>query len=149
MIAVKNKNIKHLLIFIFNLLILTSFSHIALGQRNEVSAESNSDFRITVSNESVIEIEFLPVFKNDYDFSNSQRSNITKGNPDLKVRSFPVFFPTDKAGRIEILESRFNDIQGVDVQPVPYFKLSDKSKNKQNKSEQEYVPEYIRDGDAY
>lgn len=149
MIAVNNKNTKHLLIFIFNLLILSSFSRFTLGQRNEVSSENISDFRITVSNESFIEIEFSPDFKKDYDFSNSQRGNITKGNPDLKMRSFPVFFPTDKASRIDILESRFNDIQGVDVQPVPYFKLSDKSKNKQNKSEQEYVPEYKRDGDAY
>ncbi len=149
MISINNKSITPLLIVIFNLLLSLTFIRFTLAQRDDKSGNISPDFRIIVSNESFIEIEFTPDFKKNYDFSNSQNSNIAKGNPDLKVRSFPLFFPTDKKNKIEILESRFEDIPGADILPVPYFRLSDKSKNKQNKSEQEYVPEYRRDGDAY
>ncbi|MBS1552236.1 MAG: hypothetical protein JST15_09245, partial [Bacteroidetes bacterium] len=137
------------MILTFILLLSATFSRFSSGQKDDKSGNISPDFRIIVSNESFIEIEFTPDFKKNYDFYNSQNSSIAKGNPDLKVRSFPLFFPTDKKNKIEILESRFEDIPGADILPVPYFRLSDKSKNKQNKSEQEYVPEYRRDGDAY
>lgn len=149
MITVKIKYINPLFIFLFCFLIINSLSRITYSQKKSVPDNETSDFRILASNESFIEIEYKPDFKNDFDFSNSQNSNIAKGNPDMKVRSFPVFLPAEKSNRIEILESRFEDLAGVDIKPVPYYKLSDKSKNKQNKSEQEYVADYIKDGNAY
>jgi len=105
------------------------------------------DFKIINSNESNIEIEFTPDFLKNYDFKNSVNSEMPKGSPDMKMRTFPVIFPAKNNNRIEIIESKYEEIQGIELNPVPTYKIS--LKNKNNDDAQEYIPEYIKNDKVY
>ncbi|MBL8007129.1 MAG: type IX secretion system sortase PorU [Ignavibacteria bacterium] len=117
------------------------------SQLKDLPVQNNIDYKIISSGESFIEIEYSPVFEGKSGFLNAADGNFPKGSPDIKVRSFPLFFPSGNISRAEITDSRYEEIQGTEISPVPVFRISDKSKNKNDKPE--YVPDYIKDDKVY
>lgn len=110
-------------------------------QLNQTEAEV-IDYKIINSNESFIEIEFMPVYKNEIDFENSLSSAELKGRPDLKFRSFPLILPTPNGrNRIEITDANFTEEYNYKVKPVPNYIYNQKIK--------EYTPVYDEDSKVY
>ena len=107
-------------LIIFILLLNTGFS-----QKNETIVNAPvSDFRVLNSTESYIEIEFYPSYKSQTDFTNSISNNSLYGSPDVKIRSFPLYFPGNSGNIVEIVDSKYEDVQNVEVLPVPTLKIS-------------------------
>lgn len=146
-----NLAIKSFNISIFCLVLFVSSLTIA-QKKEDVKNEQNiqiPDYKIISSTESFIEIEFMPEFNKNYDFKNSLTRGIEKGYPEMKQRTFPIFFPSDKNNIVEILDVKFEDVQNIEVNPVPTFKINDKNKAKNNGDSPEYIPEYIKNSEAY
>ena len=76
------------------------------------------DFRITASTSSYIEIEFNPIYLSAFDFVGAVSPSAI-GSPDVKFRSFPVFLPGAVNNRLEVLDYKYEDVQNVDILPVP------------------------------
>lgn len=107
---------------------------------NQVSKEVSPDFKILNSSAGGIELEFVPDYSDNFDFENSV-SDINKyGSPDVKFRSFPVFFPDNKSYRVEVVDARYEEVAGQ-IKPVPAFK---NSKNKEG-----LVPVFVEDEKIY
>jgi hypothetical protein len=135
-------------IYIFTAFVLFIYVNPVFSQKAEQPpVKTTIDYKVITSNESFIEIEYYPEFKKDYDFSNSSGSNALKGFPDLRIRTFALFLPTLKNNRVEILDSKYEEVQGVEINPVPGFRKSDKRKNEGENDE--YIPEFNKDSKAY
>lgn len=87
------------------------------------SVSVKDDYKITASNENFIEIEFYPDYTSETDFNNSVSSVTQKGYPDIKTRTFPIFLPSNKNNRVEIIDAKYEEVFGVEIQPVPVLKL--------------------------
>jgi len=140
-------------VFCFSVL----FTEFTYSQRTEIAATDKTtetsgseiesdeeiiDYRILNSNESFIELEFIPVFKNEIEFENSVSSLDSKGSPDIKYRAFPLFFPASGNNiRVEIMDASSSEEINSDIKPVPNYIYNPKSK--------EYVPVYDKDKKVY
>lgn len=113
----------------------------AVYSQDKKSETIRKDYNITGSNENFIEIEFIPDYKSDIDFENSISSVDEKGYPDVKSRSFPLFLPSTGNNRVEIIDAKFEEKFGVEINPVPTLKLV---KDKKIPS-----PVFEKDGKAY
>ncbi|HMS64979.1 MAG TPA: type IX secretion system sortase PorU [Ignavibacteria bacterium] len=121
-------------------------------RKEDLKSENNhqiSDYKIISSGESFFEIEFTPEFDKNYGFKNAESGNIETGYPDIRQRTFPVILPSGRNNIVEILDSRYEDVQNIEINPVPTFKLNDKEKARKNGETPEYTPEYIKDSKAY
>lgn len=129
--------------FVF-LIIFTSFSFAQQKSINSNSQNSGElDFKIISSDNASIIIEYYPDYISDYKFRNSSHSS-NSGKPDIGSRCFPLFLPTGKNNKIEILESKYNEATDVDVLPVPKLK-----KDKINYEFEYKKDETIYSKDAY
>jgi hypothetical protein len=78
------------------------------------------DFKIISSNQNYIEIEFTPQYvKDSYDFKFAQADGKKYGEPDLRFRAFPVYLTSQINNKIEIIDSKFELINNVDIKPIP------------------------------
>jgi len=100
-----------------------------------------TDFKVTASNSSYLEIEFTPQFKDDVNFLFGFSNNGDFGKPDLKFRAFSFILPGNKNNRVEIVDSRYSEKGNVEVKPVP------KPKKSNNKLELLY--DYNQDINVY
>lgn len=78
-----------------------------------------SDIKIINSTSTYVEISYSPDYINDIVARNSIVEVSKTGNPQITVRSIPVFLPSRDNNRIEILDVRYSDIRNVDIQPIP------------------------------
>ena len=98
---------------IFFVILLLAFSFLILksgySQKNVINNNpGSSDYRILNSTESFIEIEFYPSYVSETDFVNSISNNSLYGSPDVKIRSFPLYFPGSTGNRAEIIDSKYD-----------------------------------------
>ena len=81
------------------------------------------DYKIISSNQNYIEIEFTPQYVSSsngkYDFTGSLFNGNKFGQPDLRFKSFPVYFTSQNNNKVEIIDSKYELINGVDIQPIP------------------------------
>lgn len=109
-----------LLLIITLLLINTGYT-----QKNSfVSNENTPDYKILNSTESFIELEFFPSYISQTDFVNSISNNSLYGSPDVKLRSFPLYFPGKSGNTVEIIDSKYEEVQNIEILPVPTIKIS-------------------------
>jgi hypothetical protein len=102
------------------------------------------DFKIISSNQSYIEFEFSPQYvKDSYDFQFAQANGKKYGEPDLRFRAFPVYFTSQLNNKIEIIDSKFELINNVDLKPIPTPKKVIKGK------EETIESSYIKNDKAY
>jgi len=122
----KNKMItKTCHLYIFNIvLIIFLLSQSTYSQQLPTKEKQNADFRVLSSTESFVELEYYPQYTSNLNFANGVNSASKYGSPDLEYRSFPVFFPGKNSNRVEIIDSKYEDIQGTDVKPVPVYSKS-------------------------
>ncbi len=86
----------------------------------EKQETSVPDFKIISSNQNYIEIEYTPQYvKNSYDFKYGQANGKKYGEPDLRFRAFPVYFTSQLNNKVEIIDSKFELINNVDIKPIP------------------------------
>ncbi len=79
-----------------------------------------TDYKIIASTNAYIEIEFTPLYTGEgFNFVNGSSNTNKVGYPDTKLRSFPIFVPGPLNNRIEILDYKYEDLYGHDIQPVP------------------------------
>ncbi|MEP7146688.1 MAG: C25 family peptidase propeptide domain-containing protein, partial [bacterium] len=131
-----------ILYYILHLFLISLFVNAGYSQNktNEIKNLS-SDYKILNSNESFIELEFYPEFKTNSDFTNAVSNTSRYGVPDVRFRSFPVYFPGTLSNRVEITDSKFTDIPNVEIGPVPSLKNS--------KDKDAVVPVYNKDEKIY
>ncbi len=135
----KQKNIR---VTLLNLSLLFLFISSGFAQRvDKTESKVISDYRILTSNESYIEIEFTPDYKGDLDFNNSVSNVSNYGDPDILFRTFPVFFPGTTGNTAEVTDSRYVEIQNVEVLPVPTIKNS--------KDKEGYIPVFTENQKVY
>lgn len=135
-------NQKGLTVLLFNLLVTFMLIDSGFSQRSEKQVVNNQqDYRIITSNESYIEIEFTPEYKGNLDFQNSVSNVNQYGDPDILFRTFPLFFPGVKGNSAEVVDSKYEEIQSVDVLPVPTLKNS--------KDKDGYVPVFTENQKVY
>ena len=133
---IKTKNKQEYTILLFLSLIVTFLLiNTGFAQRAEKEEiKEFSDYKIICSNQAYIEIEFTPQYKGNLDFNNSVSNVNNYGDPDILFRTFPVFFPGASGNTAEVVDSRSEEIQNVDVLPVPSIK------NAKDKGERKYRP---------
>lgn len=118
---IKNSNfVLFQCLILFILLIQKGYSQ---KQIPEIKPET-PDFKIITSTETFIELEFTPVYSDNLDFTNSLSNSEKYGSPDVKYRSFPVFFPGKTRNTLQILDSKYEDIFSSGIKPVPNLKKS-------------------------
>jgi hypothetical protein len=94
----------------------------AFSQEKTVKNDVLTDYKIIASNNSYIEIEYYPKYLNkNNDFYLALNKN-KPGEPDLKVRSFSVIFPSSINNTAEILDYRYSEEANIDISPVPHIK---------------------------
>ena len=121
LISTKKSFFCPLFIFIFFLIFNSGYS-----QRSETSTnEITSDYRILNSTESYIELEFYPNYSSNLEFDQGIGTDRKYGSPDLKLRSFPVFFPGNSKNSVEIIDMKYEEIPNADVLPVPRYKKAE------------------------
>jgi hypothetical protein len=49
----------------------------------------------------------------------------SEGHPDLRYRSISLAFPDDRGNIVQIVEADYEDIPGVDIAPVPGYRVKD------------------------
>lgn len=94
--------------------------------------EVKPDFKIISSNSSYIEFEYYPSGINEqkmesngeyfsiYEFQSGLEKDISKaGSPDLRYRSFSVFFPSERNNSLQIVDFDSKEVQNVNIAPVP------------------------------
>ncbi|MDQ3021884.1 MAG: type IX secretion system sortase PorU [Bacteroidota bacterium] len=144
---IRSKNIFPL--FSFAILITFIFIKTLPAQKNTERIDFTPDYKIINSTQSYIELEFYPQYNSDIDFMNSISNPKEYGSPDVKLRSFPIYFPTNSNNRVEIIDSKYEEVPNIEVKPVPVFKKSEKKSNKKSKDQEDYIPEYNRDEKIY
>ncbi len=124
--------VKKLMLFNLTLVFTILLSNIpAFSQKiNSNSKEKEApDYKIINSTESFIELEFYPSYLDDFDFLNSITNVTDYGSPDLKVRSFPVYFPVMQNNRVEIIDTKSEELYNVEIKPVPVYKEGKKKES--------------------
>ena len=98
------------------------------------------DYNIISSDTKGFEIEYFPTFDNSNKTINTLADVSKTGAPELAYRPFPLFLPSPDNNRLDIVEVRYEEINNVDIQPVPQIKKGKES-----------VPEYdyIKDNNIY
>ena len=86
---------------------------------SNIHYDSPEDFRITSSNNSYVEFEFIPKYVSSVEFLNAAHNFSLTGKPDLGSRNFSIITPGDANNRVEILDIRYEDLANIDVKPVP------------------------------
>ncbi|HEX2788073.1 MAG TPA: type IX secretion system sortase PorU [Ignavibacteria bacterium] len=99
------------------------------------------DFKVISSNNSYIELEFTPQYIDRFNFKYSRNYGEQTGKPDVQFKTLPVFLPSPKDNRIEIIDYKYEDVQNVDINPVPTIK--------RGKEEDDWKFDYIKDPKAY
>ena len=130
-------------IFVFNSSLLSQQrDHSRTDKIQYDNNENTIDFKVTASNNSYLEIEYYPKYKNDsYDFLNALRNSDKFGEPNLGYRLFPVVLPTPKNNHIEVIDYKFKESFNADIKPIPTPKRAN------NKLEMLY--DYIKDNKIY
>lgn len=149
-------NVKNSVVLIVLLLLNTSIfsqSKKSFEPKSPADTKTNSplkqessvpDFKIIASNQSYIEIEYLPQYeKNTYDFKYSQVNGKKYGEPDLRFRSFPLYLTSQINNKIEVIDSKFETIGNVDIAPIPTPKKIIKNK------EENIISDYIKNDKVY
>ena len=113
------------------------------GQEKNHIKFDNQDFKIIVSNNSYLEVEFYPQYtsKNILSFNFETKSFEEPGNPDVSYRGFPVFLPVKTNNSLEIIDYKYDAINNIDVNPVPTPEKSEKDK--------EIIYKYNKNQDIY
>ncbi len=137
-IIISNKPVYYNLILIIFVLSLNSGFSQRIQEKSEVAV---SDYKIINLTESSIELELYPKYTDDVDFEMGISNDSKYGSPDIKIRTFPVFFPGSSKNRVEIVDMKYEDIQNMEIKPVPTYK-----KSKDNKG---FEPVYNRDENIY
>lgn len=117
----QKRNILFLYTFLFTFLLVNSGTAQRVDRQETVK---QPDYKILSSNESYIEIEFTPDYTGDLNFENSVGNTNTYGDPNILFRTFPVFFPGASGNTAEVVDSKYEEIQNVEVLPVPSLKNS-------------------------
>jgi len=140
---IKTKNKQEYTILLFLSLIVTFLLiNTGFAQRAEKEEiKEFSDYKIISSNQAYIEIEFTPQYKGNLDFNNSVSNVNNYGDPDILFRTFPVFFPGASGNTAEVVDSRSEEIQNVDVLPVPSIKNA--------KDKEGYIPVFNENEKIY
>lgn len=99
------------------------------------------DFKIISSNNSYIELEFVPQYVDQFNFRYSKNYGDQQGKPDVRYKSLPVFLPSAEGNRIEIIDYKYEDVQNVDINPVPTIK--------RGKEKNDWKLDVIKDQKAY
>ena len=107
-------------------------------QKNETYV---SDYKLLSSGNSSVEVEYTPVYTSSTEFRSVVHSSGDYGKPDIGSRNFPIFSPSDRNNILDIYDVIYEEIQNVDVKPVPTPK---KSNNKL-----EVLYDYKYDNSAY
>ena len=94
--------------------------------KNEVTKHYSSsvDFTVISSGNSYVEIEFTPKYTSNTEFLHSVHNSNQVGHPDIGSRYFPVITPGNSNNRIEILDIKYEEINNVELKPVPEQKRS-------------------------
>lgn len=98
--------------------------------------EVKQDFRIIATGPTYLEIEYTPagISENKFSFNGENFSVIEflfgldkplnlSGSPDLKYRSFPVFFPSENNNTVQIIDFEMKEEQNVNIAPVPVLAM--------------------------
>ena len=126
----------------FLIFALFAYSEISYAQKKDNNIVKNvPDFRLIETNDSYVEFEFIPKYSDDTHFSNQIKESQKPGVPDVGLRSFPVLIPGKQNNRIEIVDSKFEEVLNTDIRPVPRY-IKDKNKDVD-------VPEYDADDKVY
>ncbi len=108
-------------IFNFSLFLVLA-STLLFAQKNDnrkLNFDSPVDFKILSTNNSYVEVEYIPKYTSATEFMNVVHNSSLIGKPDLGSRNFPVITPGNINNRIEIIDVRFEDLSNIDVKPVP------------------------------
>ena len=104
--------------------------------------EKSIDYKITASNNSYLEIEFFPNYKEgSFNFQNALFHSDKFGQPEVGFRLFPVILPAVQNNRVEVLDYKYDESFNVEVRPVPTPKRAN------NKYEMLY--DYVKDEKVY
>jgi|WetSurMetagenome_2_1015567.scaffolds.fasta_scaffold10682_2 hypothetical protein len=126
---------------IFSLIVSFTNAQTKSIKTNYFNSYNLLDYKVISSNNSYVEIEYIPQYSDDLNFRNSVHNSSNFGKPDLGYRSFSLILPTNKNNSIEVIESRFTDKNNIEVKPVPTPK---KSNNKL-----EFLYDYVPDNKIY
>ena len=138
----KKKIEQFLIVTAIFLFALFTYSEISYAQKKDNGIVKNvPDFRLIETNDSYVEFEFIPKYTDDLHFSNQIKESQKPGVPDVGLRSFPVLIPGKQNNRIEIVDSKFEEVINTDIKPVPRY-VKDKNKNVD-------IPEYDADDKLY
>ncbi len=91
----------------------------AFAQSEKKTSSVSKDFRILESNNSFVELEFIPQYKDNTTFENQIQELHRPGIPNLGLRSFPVILPVPQGNRIQIIDAKFEELPLAEVKPVP------------------------------
>ncbi len=113
---------------------------------------NDRDIRVIKSDNSGLTVEYIPTIQFhksvkingiQYDILNVDGaepiSHQLQGEPELYSRYITVRLPEVSGNSVELLNVEYEDMQGILLQPVPSFKVSESGP----------VPEYTMNGDAY
>ena len=92
------------------------------------------DYNIISSDTKGFEIEYFPTFDNSNKTITTLADVSKTGAPELAYRPFPLFLPSPDNNRLDIVEVRYEEINNVDIQPVPQIK-----KGKESVPELDYI----------
>jgi hypothetical protein len=87
--------------------------------------KSVNDYRVLSSSNTSVELEYTPVYTGNSDFINSFHNSNDYGKPDIPSRNFPVMTPSDRNNTADIMEITYEEIQNVDIKPIPTPKRAD------------------------
>lgn len=103
---------------------------------NSLIDNNEPDYKIISSNSSYIEIEFYPNFQPRQQFKSEGQSfdvinfknaigdaSEVHGSPDIRSRYFPVYLPSGERNTLSIIDFDENDVSGINLMPVPNYKL--------------------------
>lgn len=114
----KKKIEQFLIVTAIFLFALFTYSEISYAQKKDNGIVKNvPDFRLIETNDSYVEFEFIPKYTDDLHFSNQIKESQKPGVPDVGLRSFPVLIPDKQNNRIEIVDSKFEEVINTDIKP--------------------------------
>ncbi|MBK8552039.1 MAG: type IX secretion system sortase PorU [Ignavibacteria bacterium] len=124
------------------LLLFFAVFNFAFSQtKDALDTDAKPDYKIINSTETFIELEFYPKYSSDVEFEQGTGYSSKYGSPDVKMRSFPVFFPGNSKNRVEVVDMKYDDIQSIEILPVPTYEIS--------KDKKGFDPVYNRDENIY
>lgn len=126
------------------LFVLTATLLFAQSDKNNVKVnnyDSPLDYRVISANNSYVEFEFSPKYTSGTEFLNSTHNSLLKGKPDLGSRIFTIVTPGETNNRIEIIDVKYEELQGSEVKPVPTPKKSNNN--------MEVLYDFVYDNEIY